>query len=603
MAYRFNFSSKSPRLSFSKTSFNQKGAALIFMAFILGLGAAVYVLKTYNSDNAKVRQDEKTSQALNEAKVALIAWSVNHSSTPGQMPWPDRNGDGNYDGSSDCVVGAGTFQYSLLLGQLPSLPTTSPCLDPNNGLTVYAGLSTYPSLGQDFRDAQGNRLWYAVSRNLVRDYEHSEDPVINSGMINSPHAITPYLRQGGTESYPWLKVLDRNGNLVSDRVAAVIIAPGNPLGAQNRSAAAPNAAEFLDSFQIGATVYNNSSYSLPNEDFVMGEDSRNVPLSDTTFVKPYNFNDKLVYITIDELMAALEKRVGEQVRSSLKTYRNTNGYYPYASQLGSVLNFSGEQNAAGTSGLSSGFLPANYQSCNYAATDATHSSISCIQPIFDAAASSITQIRFYGSSAFTAASSGCTISGSNRCYCTGTGSCSNATMTFSCNLNNCSAIGSGATGDIRIRGGKLTFSSGGCVHTTFPTKNALGCSDTTTSRITCNSMNGSVASNGDARFDTLLPAWFNQNMWGSYMYYQMTRPASSTIAVGSRVAEAVVVTAGRPIDSIPFSVKGAAQTPPSCNAINEYLDSTENTNGDAIYEPTSKLRAGNYNDQTFTVSP
>ncbi len=189
---------------------HQKGAALILMAFILGLGTAAYLIKTFNTADLQAKQDAKTYLALKEAKTALIAWSVNHTYTPGQMPWPDRNGDGNYDGSADCV--ASTFAPSFLLGQLPSKPDTSPCLNPNTGTTVYTGLSTYPGLGQEFRDAQGNSFWYAVSRNLVYDAEHGEPPVINPGMINAPHAITPYQRQGGTQSYPWLKVLDRNGN-------------------------------------------------------------------------------------------------------------------------------------------------------------------------------------------------------------------------------------------------------------------------------------------------------------------------------------------------------------------------------------------------------
>lgn len=605
MAYRFNLLSKSPRLVFSKTSFNQKGAALIFMAFILGLGAAVYVLKTYNSDLVKVKQDEKTYHSLNDAKVALIAWAVNHKYAPGQMPWPDRKEavNPNYDGSSDCVATA--FQSSYLLGQLPSLPSTSPCLDHNTGSVAYAGLSTYPGLGQEFTDAQGNRIWYAVSRNLVHDYENAEDPVINPGMINAPHAITPYLRQSGTQSYPWLRVLDRNGNLVSDRVAAVLIAPGDPIGGQDRSGVAdPN--QYLDGFKIGAASYKNSDYALVDEDFIMGEDSRNVSSNDPTFVQPYNFNDKLVYITIDELMAALEKRVGEQVRSSLKTYRNTNGYYPYAAHLGTTLSYAADGN------LQNGFLPI-FQNCSYTAASATNTALSCTQPIFAAATSGITTIRFYlPSGTFTSSTLNCTMqSGNARCYCTGPGSCSNATLTFSCTTTSCGAAGVGASGDIRIRDGKLAFSTGGCSINTPIAQNSSGCpiSNTNTSRVTCKSTNGTATSNsnGDAVFDTLLPTWFKANGWQDYVYYHMTRPALPTISVGTKSAEATIVMAGGAIDSAPFALSKspvpAAQVRPSCNSINNYLDSVENANGDTVYDGTSTQRRANYNDQTFVVSP
>lgn len=590
-----------PRLFFKSSSpkFYQKGAVVILMAFIIGLGAAAYLLKAFNASNLQAEQDKKTYQTLSEAKSALIAWAVSHPNAPGMMPWPDRNtdldfeGDSAYDGKSDCVTTA--FQSSYLLGQLPWRAQSNPCVTPHMGL------------GVDFRDGQGNRLWYAVSRNLVYDYENAQAPVINPGMINPPHAITPYLRQGGTESYPWLKVLDRNGNLVSDRVAAVIIAPGNPIGGQNRSASAPNASEFLDSFQIGAAVFNNRGYATPDEDFVMGDDGRKVSINDPTFAQPYNFNDKLVYITIDELMAALEKRVGDQVRSSLKSYQDANGYYPYAAHLGTSLNF----DLPGEGNLQNGFLPV-FPSCNYTVTSATSAALNCTQSIFDVNFLGITQVRFYlpAGDTFTNPSSGsCTKQSSNRrCYCTGTGSCSNAAMTFNCNETSCSATGVGATGDFRIRGGKLTFGSGGCDVTGNLGQFANGCPDDN-NRMTCNTANGTVTSynNGDVDFGAILPSWFKANLWQNYVYYQMTRPALAALSVGARNAEALVVTVGRPINSMPFAPSKipipAAQIRPSCNTLNNYLDSVENADGDTVYDATSTQRNSSYNDQNFVVVP
>jgi len=586
----------------------QQGMVLILIAFIIGLGAAAFMFKMFNASNLQAAQDEKTMRVLNEAKAALIAWSVSHSYSPGQMPWPDRKElvNPNYDGSSDCV--AGTFQYSYLLGQLPSQPSTSPCLDPNNGLTIYSGLSTYPGLGDEFRDAQGNKLWYAVSRNLVRDYENAESPVINPGMIN-PNPITgnyapaPYLRQGGTTSYPWLKVLDRNGVVVSDRVAIVIIAPGSPIGGQNRSGVT-DASEYLDSFQIGAAIFSNRGYATADEDFIMGEDSQNVSLNDTSLNQPYYFNDKLVYITIDELMTALEKRVGEQVRSSLKRYQDINGYYPYAAHLGTSLSYAADGN------LLSGFLPI-FQDCNYSAVSTTNRTLSCTQPIFDTVTSGITTVRFYlPSGTFTSSTGNCTRqSGNARCYCTGTGSCSRASFTFSCNTTSCSAVGSGATGDFRIRDGKFTFVTGGCSLVTPIAQDALGCpiSNTNTSRVICNSINGTAKSysNGDVALDGYLPTWFKDNKWQEYVFYHLTRPAAVLFA-GTKSTESIIVTVGRPINSAPFALSKSplsAQVRPSCNSLGDYLDSVENSDGNGVYDATSQLRRSNYNDQTFVVAP
>jgi len=574
---------------------SQRGMVLILIAFIIGLGAAAFMFKMFNASNLQAAQDEKTMRVLNEAKSALIAWAVAHPNSPGMMPWPDRNvdldfdGDSAYDGKSDCVTT--TFQPSYLLGQLPWRAQSNPCVMPHIGL------------GSDFRDAQGNHLWYAVSRNLVRDYQNSEYPIINPGMANPPNAVTPYSRQGGTDSYPWLRVLDRNGNLLSDRVAAVIISPGNPLEGQDRSSPAPDASQYLDKLTIGSNTFRNFDAALVDEDFIMGEDSKNLSASDATFARPYYFNDKLVYITIDELIEALEKRVGEVARASLKKYQDTNGYYPYAAQLGTTTNYACELTApASTTGLMAGFLPANNQDCAYTRT-ASATTLSCEESIFDASNSGVTSIRFDRTSGGNMAnvSSGlCTRNSSTRCTCTGVGTCGNTTTRFSCTSLGCSSTG--LRGSYRITNGKFRFRTGGCAQNTFPTKTAVGCSNSN-SVIVCNASDGNLSSCGDVSFKNYLPTWFVTNQWQNYVYYQMTRPASTTITVGGQATEAVVVTTGRPIISAPFASLGSAQVTPSCSVINNYLDSAENTNGDNVLEATSKQRAINYNDQTFLVAP
>ena len=624
MAHPSNSLSKSRRLCINQTWVKQKGAVLIFIAFILGLGAAVYVLKTYNADAARARQDEKTYKALNDAKVALIAWAVNYSSSPGQMPWPDRNGDGNYDGSSDCV--ATTFQYGYLLGQLPSQPTTSPCLDPNNGLVVYAGLSTYPGLNQVFTDAQGNQLWYAVSRNMVYDYEHSENPIINPGMINPPHAITPYMRQGGTQSYPWLTVLDRNGNLVSDRVAAVIIAPGSPLENQNRSSSAPNAKEFLDSFMIGAASKKNSDSSLANEDFIMGEDSRNVPASDTTFVKPYYFNDKLVYITIDELMAALSSRAAAEAKTQLLNYKKAtdlstplilnDGYYPFASALVATEHYQGNNQLAG-------FLPTQQptqttlKSCAVSYTSASSSFSTCDSFSID----SVDFTRTTGT--FTSITgTQCTLTNSNKtCNCnitTGSSRCNGtAGRRFTCTTTGCATTGT-LPGNYVFNGVFKFSAAPSPVKVNKESGVCTGCGGNT---VTCSSAS---AATGNFAYDvtttpavfnsavtgSTLPAWFTSNAWQNYLFYSVASNCvfgqlcnTPDINVGSRTGvQAMLATVGSPIVSTPFSIKGSAQTQLGCD-VKEYLDSTENTNLDTTFESNTKQRKSNYNDQTYVVSP
>ena len=585
----------------------QKGAALILMAFIIGIATAAYLLHALDPERLRVEQDKKTYQSLNEAKKALIAWSVSHQYTPGQLPWPDRKEavNPNYDGSSDCVAGAGTFQPQYLLGQLPIMPTTSPCLDPNNGLTVYLGLSTYPSLGQDFRDAQGNRLWYAVSRNLVRDYETSENPVINPGMINPPHLLinTPYLRQGGTQSYPWLQVLDRNGALVSDRVAAVIIAPGDAIGGQDRTGVA-NPDQFLDSFKIGAAIYKNNDSALVDEDFIMGENSRNVSVNDLTFVKPYNFNDKLVYITIDELMYAIEKRVLNQTKDALSKFKIANGFYPFAADLGFHTSPNPNQNQC-TQGNLRGLLPVNTPSTHTCSCTSSTRTCNCNFGVKN----SISFTR--GAGTFVATGGGanaptgaCSVSplSTNTCTCNGAGGCKRASgaVQFSCNA--CGTCTATVAGTNRFSTtGIFTNSTGVC--TFIPSQATCANSANGTFALAACNVNEMVKSLPTA--GGLLPAWFMANQWEKYIVYAVSSDCTSTgTCLASASPPKITVGLNQNINAI---VAGSLVDPNnSCNIVN-YLSSAENTNvvisngiQDSIYQK-SQVKTLVNTDQLVTT--
>lgn len=555
--------------------FRQKGAALIFMAFILGLGAAVYVLKTFNSDSLKAKRDEKSAITLAMAKEALLAYSISRTGAgdrPGNMPRPDyfasSESPANYDGDAD----GGCLDATKLPNGLPLISSgeNMRCLGRLPWRTLGMSVSNPTQ-----NDGVGNMPWYAVSANLTNP---ACIKALNSSVLNMPY--TSYACGDATKlPYPWLTVKDSQGSVISNRVAAVLLMPNAVLSGQARP----------DAPLAGITNYLEAGNSDFDNEF--------------TVATNLNMNDKLVYITIDELMAAVEKRVGEQVRSSLKTYQDANGYYPYAAHLGTSLNFVGESN------LKSGFLPI-FQTCNYSATDATHRDLSCTQAMFDTAISGITEVRFYlPSGTFTSRSSGCTLqSSSTRCYCTGAGSCWNGSLTFSCNATKCNATGSGAAGDIRVRGGNLTFSSGGCSISPLTQDATTGCPNAD-SRVTCNSSNGAAtaSTNSDVALDSYLPAWFKTNEWQKYVYYHITRPASSTLVVGAKPAEALIVTAG---GILPITASnGSGQVRPSCNAvdINNYLDSIENADGDisdtAVYDATSTLRSNSYNDQNFIVAP
>ena len=581
MANQLNFSSKFSRLIPEQPWVKQKGAALILMAFILGLAAAVFVLKTYNSDSAKAEQDEKTYKALNEAKQALIAWAVNHPNTPGLMPYPDRNGDGNYDDTSDCYASNVNFSPSFTIGRLPLFKS-----DPN---CVNAKSTVATALTDDIRDGTGERLWYEVSKNLLHDYKNNGNPagtspIINPSIVNSP-------------SNPWFVVRDRNGTVISNRVAAVIIAPGAPIGNQDRSSGIAGANQFIDKIVMAdGTAYTNYTYQdypaiTPIQDFIVADDLRVVSKSDPTYknqsVEPYYYNDKLVYITIDELMAALEKRVAVEVKDAVKKYKISTGFFPYASILGGYKNYSS------VTGKLTGALPvvpSHISSCSYVGISTISSTSTC--SFLD-----VNSVVFTKTSTnFTASNNSCQFS-AKSCTCTGAGSCTRGVSQFTCDVAGlCSA---NTAGSYTFNGGSFDVVNNKCTTTCG---SDIACSGIGTGNFTHSSCSdnpfNAVATNSQ------LPAWFMANSWQDYIYYAIQRGASPSLTVGTKTGIiALLITTGYPIITPPYVLsKGSSQSTLSCS-LNDYLDSVENTNGDNIYDATNIQRTGSYNDQVLIMSP
>lgn len=269
----------------------QKGAALLILLSVIILGATAVIVTQLNEIARHLDQDKKTTQALAQAKTALIGWAVSHPDRPGMLPFPDRNDDaGGYDGNSDCPSIA--LNNTFLVGQLPWLGQTAPCVTPHHGLGINA------------TDAEGEHLWYAVSQNLVYNAAGGGYPTINSG-----------IQELTTQ---WITILDENANILSDRVAAVIIAPGPALRGQDRSATSPDAANYLDDITVGADTYSNAD-------------------ADQIFIsanREGNFNDRLIYITIDELIPLVERRIARKAKGCLDNYAAASDEkYPWAAQL------------------------------------------------------------------------------------------------------------------------------------------------------------------------------------------------------------------------------------------------------------------------------
>jgi hypothetical protein len=531
----------------------QKGSVIVVMAFMVSLLATYAVVRMLNQNTLQIMQQEKTMQSLNEAKNALIAWAVSNRDHPGQLPFPDRNGEAipNYDGTSDCNSPTSVFQYSFLIGQLPVLGRNNPCITPQENIS--------PQL----HDAYGNRFWYAVSRNLVHKYELPDgDPIINPSIISNP-------------IYPWLRVVDRNGALISDRVAVVIIAPGNAHAGQNRAGAA-NINQYLDAVTIGGVPYSNSDYDQPDEDFILAEDMQFVSDSNTTVGRPYLFNDRLVFITIDELISALNKRVAQQAGWLLNSYRTKNGYFPNAADL-SVLTFVSNQyfSGPGTQGL----LPLDITDSG--CTCVSDTSCSCaFNPI-----TSVTMRRDSGtwnSAQDTGSCSSVVAPSGKDCTCTGAGSCARFTTSFVCD----------ATGDCTST--NLTPSANNKFIYKLPEY-----ADFYNPQSGCVAVGLDLECNNAGNFDIGLkePPWFKANAWQEYMYYRWS--AANDLSAGTQVGlTGIIITMGDVITA----ETGVTQARYS-NNLADYLDSIENTDADTQFESVLKQRTNAYNDEVFIISP
>lgn len=317
------------------------------MMVILVMGVTIALVGAFSRIGLQNVRNEISSDMLAQSKEIVIGSLLKGGTNPpGWLVSPDvlnvpssteklynSNTFGvNYDGETD----AGCFDSTR--------PATTPPYTPlKSGIPERRCLGRLPwkSLGLSINspsenDSTGFMPWYAFSKNL------SGLTPINSELLNN--------------SSDWLKVYDMNGALLSDRVAFVIIVPGVALPNQSRPPS-PNLAgpsQYLDTISLPAgcsptgtscsTTYNNADLS---ETFITGDEHRWMvdPVNPTKQIEDhtYQFNDKLLYVTIDELMPLIERRLAREVKTCLDDYAawptNTNHRYPWAALVNDTSDY------------------------------------------------------------------------------------------------------------------------------------------------------------------------------------------------------------------------------------------------------------------------
>lgn len=241
----------------------ERGIAMVAIVSLLALISAYMIANGLSRTSAELlgERERRSMEALRQAKAALIAYAASEQwqqfrscdtlpipcpIQPGALPCPDRNDDGGSDGLCSNAL--------TRVGKLP-----------------------WKTLGiDDLRDASGERLWYAVSSNF-RKYPY---PASGYTIINSD-------TQGQ---------LTVTGTAPANNVIAIVFAPGQPIGAQDRSTAPNDPAAYLEGFTAGATDYTFTTTALA---------------SDT-------HNDRLLVITHADLFSVVEPVVVGLIERDVK---------------------------------------------------------------------------------------------------------------------------------------------------------------------------------------------------------------------------------------------------------------------------------------------
>lgn len=237
----------------------QRGAALMVMLVIMIVGISAVLISSLNATGLKNARQEMTSNALAQAKEALIGYAITYGDTHagqvhGYLPCPDTDGS-NGEGSSTTPCGNKNISQ---LGRLPWRTLKLPTL----------------------RDGDGECLWYAVSGTYK----------------NSP--MTDLMNWDNNGLF---EILDADGATIAQNVVAVVFAPGAALGSQNR---APDGTAPICGGNYTAGNYLDSDGGIDNA-AVSGTANA---VSRFRLGASAQLNDRMIFITRDDIFNAILRR-------------------------------------------------------------------------------------------------------------------------------------------------------------------------------------------------------------------------------------------------------------------------------------------------------
>jgi hypothetical protein len=318
------------------------------------------------SSDRQIQQAIEDNKTLMAAKAALLGYLVQTTDGGsgfrlGNLPTPDilnklpvaaKGTQIEYDGYSD-----GDFDTAgankCLSTNLNGLPGVSPGTSSLQPTQRCLGKFPWRTLNLDVgnpsaNDPLGQVPWLAISANLnLRDrcLDKLNSDILNwaptSGVACPPVAANQV-------PYPWMVVVDQLGSVLSNRVAAVLIMPGSPIqtGNRNQSRTQTNpgfASDYLDAISIPLGCSTTCTATFDNaaltNTFIQIPGGVRYPGSaeDATLRgQPLKFNDVLIYMTIDELMPYIERRVLSEMSAAVKDSKSKTTTYPWAASFPAI---------------------------------------------------------------------------------------------------------------------------------------------------------------------------------------------------------------------------------------------------------------------------
>lgn len=282
----------------------QRGAILIILLVLLATAFAAVLLEGLTPRPPSIFADPVDSQTrivMDDAKASLTVWARTRdpvrAASPGLLPYPDRNSDGIYNGSSNCpLLNGNPVQLNatnLRLGMIP-------IAEPGTGICKTMGANNN-TLMNGLIDSSGANLWMAVSQNLTDDnIANGLVAAVSTELLNPAHP---------TAAPRWLSVCDEQGRLLTNRAAFVVMAPLQALTGQNRGAAAPGAGQFLEQMTIAGTAPCNG---------LIRNNQNNLVYLSLQGASTATVNDRLSFVTAEQHLGTAAKIVANDIATQVR---------------------------------------------------------------------------------------------------------------------------------------------------------------------------------------------------------------------------------------------------------------------------------------------